>query len=314
MRKGLILFSAVWIITGILTLQSLDGTSNLAKTNGKEIHSKGESIAKLCISSIFPTVSRGADFDLRQHTVPADTDEVESVDENLKAQDTSDKPSLPVVDTQKTNSPTAAKIKIDYSKPVVIIYHTHATEGYHSTAANNFRSLEEKGTVREVGDVLTAELEAQGIQVIHNKTTHDYPSYNQSYSRSLQTIQKLISENPTTQIIIDLHRDAAAYTGNVGKTVKINGQTVAKYNLVVGNGNDNAEKLKIFGNQVNRKAEELYPGFGGRIIEKEYKYNQWVSDYQMLLEIGNNENTIDECKLTAKYFAKVLAGVIKEIN
>jgi stage II sporulation protein P len=58
----------------------------------------------------------------------------------------------------------------------------------------------------------------------------------------------------------------------------------------------------------------MYPGFGGKIIEKQYKFNQYVSDYHLLLEVGNNENTIDQAKLTGKYFAKVLAKAIKDIE
>jgi hypothetical protein len=58
----------------------------------------------------------------------------------------------------------------------------------------------------------------------------------------------------------------------------------------------------------------MYPGLAGRIIEKEYKFNQHVSDYHLLLEAGNNENTIDQAKRLGKCFANVLAEAIKEIQ
>jgi stage II sporulation protein P len=228
--------------------------------------------------------------------------------------DNSDEEQATVIDTQNPESPKPATAHIDYSKPVVIIYHTHATESYQPVTEGNFHSLNEYGTVREVGDVMTAELEAKGIQVIHDKTVHDSPSYNQSYSRSLETIQKLMGENKTTQIVVDLHRDAASYSGNVGKSVTIKKETVAKYSLVVGTGNPNVEALKLFANHINKKAEDLYPGFGGKIIEKQYKFNQYVSDYHILLEVGNNQNTIEEAKACGKYFADVLAESIKDIE
>ncbi|WP_051280502.1 stage II sporulation protein P [Anaerovorax odorimutans] len=314
MRKGLILFCAVFILTGFFTISSFNGNSDSKKAEASNTNSesKGESIAKYCISSVFPTVSRGADEERKRMTV-SNADSKDKTDENTE-EDTKESSDVSIVDTQKEESPKAAKANIDYSKPAVIIYHTHATESFQPASEGNFHSLSEANTVREVGDILTAELEAKGIQVLHDKTIHDSPSYNKSYSRSLETIQNLIANNPTAKVIIDLHRDAAAYTGNAGKTIKINGKEVAKYNLVVGNGNENANNLKVFANQVNAKAEELYPGFGGRIIEKEYKYNQWVSNYYLLLEVGNNQNNISEAKLTAKYFADVLAEVIKEIK
>ena len=105
-----------------------------------------------------------------------------------------------------------------------------------------------------------------------------------------------MGNNESTKIIIDLHRDAAAYTGNNPKVVKINNEDVAQYSLVVGTGNPNVEALRTFAGYINSKAEEMYPGLAGRIIEKEYKFNQHVSDYHLLLEAGNNENTIDQAK------------------
>jgi len=200
----------------------------------------------------------------------------------------------------------------DYSKPLVIIYHTHATESYQPVTEGNFHSLDPYGTVREVGAELAKSLEAHGIQVIHDKTIHDSPSYNQSYTRSLETIKRLMGSNNSNVYLIDLHRDAAAYIGNVAITTSVNNDTVAKFSLVVGTGNPNAAALRQFADQVIAAAEELYPGFGGRVIEKQYKFNQYMCDRHLLLEVGNNQNTIEEAKLTGKYFGNVMAKVIKD--
>lgn len=198
-------------------------------------------------------------------------------------------------------------------KPLVIIYHTHATEAYQPVSTGNFRTTEVEGSVRDVGNVMTEELEKTRNRSCASDTTlHDAESYNQSYSRSLATAQYLISQYPSAVFVIDLHRDAAAYTGGAAKTVNIEGKTVASYALVVGEGNPNVSALKSFANAVNDKAEGMYPGFGGRIISKSYKYNQYVSDYHLLLEVGNNENNIKETRLTGKYFAHVLASVIED--
>ena len=79
----------------------------------------------------------------------------------------------------------------------------------------------------------------------------------------------------------------------------------------MGNGNANAQALKSFAGKINSTAEGLYTGFGGRIIEKAYKFNQYVSDKHILLEIGNNENNIKEANACAKYFADVVAAMLK---
>jgi stage II sporulation protein P len=121
-------------------------------------------------------------------------------------------------------------------------------------------------------------------------------------------------QNPTAIFIIDLHRDAAAYMGNVGRTVLVNGETTATYSLVIGQGNVNADALRAYANRIHAKAEEMFPGFGGRNIEKPHRFNQYISDYHILLEVGNNENNIKEARNTAKYLAQVLAEVIKDIK
>jgi stage II sporulation protein P len=217
-------------------------------------------------------------------------------------------------DIQEQDSLEHETADIDESKPVVIIYHTHATESYEPVSEGNFHTLDVHGTVREVGDALTKELEAKGIQVIHDTTIHDSPSYSQSYTRSLETVQSLMGSNKAAKmIIIDLHRDAAGYSGNVAKTAAVKKDTVAQYSLVIGSGNPNVGALRQFAGQINTTAEKMYPGFGGKIIEKPYKFNQSVSDYHLLLEVGNNENTIEQAKLTGKYFGDVLAKAIKDM-
>ena len=270
---------------------------------------QSETLLQSMVGSMFPG-AEVLDDDLAEEdpgiifdTGPSETGETNS-----------DDPPQTVVDTQEPDSPDPAPANIDYSKPVVIIYHTHATESYQPVTEGNFHSLNEYGTVREVGEVLAQELEAKGIQVIHNKTIHDSPSYNQSYTRSLETIKNLMGSNQSAKIIVDLHRDAAGYSGNKAKTVTINKNTLAGYALVVGTGNPNVEALRTFANHINATAGEMYPGFEGKIIEKQYKFNQYVSDYYILLEVGNNENTIEQAKLTGKYFADVLAKAIKDIE
>lgn len=275
-------------------------------------------VGKICLSNALMVGSRGADRqnDPQGGQVDLGAEQPQNPEppplENVASPVVPEVPAPSVVDTQDVENPTPQTMNIDGSKPLVIIYHTHATESYQPASDGNFHVLQEESTVREVGNILTAELEKQGMQVVHDKTIHDNPSYNQSYSRSLSTVNSLISQYPNAAVVIDLHRDAAGYAGGSGKTAIVNGETVAKYNLVVGNGNPNAEKLKIFANAINKKADEMFPGYGGRIIEKDYKFNQYVSDYHILLEVGNNENNIRESKASAKYFADVLAAVVKE--
>lgn len=205
---------------------------------------------------------------------------------------------VPLLDTEESR------------KPTVLIVHTHATESYQPVTDGNFHSTAEEGTVRDVGNVLTEALEAKGIHVIHDKTLHDHPSYNASYGRSLATVKNYLQKNPSIRIVIDLHRDAASYTGNAGKVTTVNGEKVASYSLVVGKGNANLEQLLQFAGRIIEQSDKLYPGMAGRIIEKEYRFNEYVCDQYMLLEVGNNENTIEQVRRTGTYFADVIAAYL----
>ena len=224
--------------------------------------------------------------------------------ENI-AKETEEKKKTKDKDEKKEKSMKLSK------NPLVIIYHTHSSESYMPYKSSNYHREKEKGTVRDVGSVMKKTLEKKGIKVIHDKTLHDRPSYNESYNRSLETITALRKKYPSADYIIDLHRDAAPSSVSEGKYTVIDGKRVAKFSLVVGQQNENYVELYDYAKKVSEKAGGMYNGFGGPIIERNYRYNEYVSNRSLLLEIGNNRNTIEEARLCGRYFAEVLASIIK---
>lgn len=287
MNKRIIAVTAIFCFTFsvLFFLHTMKGDG---QTSGKI---DPQQLGKFCIAQIYPAVGG---------------DTASDADDGSEA-------SMEVTETVvKKTEKTEKKTEVDNSKPQVIIYHTHSSESYQPYTDSNFHRQEEAGTVREVGNVLTEELNELGISVVHDKTIHDSPSYNESYTRSMETITALLKKYPTAEVVIDLHRDAAAYTGNVGETMTIDGETVAKYKLVIGQANDNYAQLKAFADEINDAADKLYPGFSGTVIEKEYRYNEYIADKYLLLEVGNNQNDIKEVRKTGKYFAHVLAEVLEE--
>ena len=231
-----------------------------------------ETLGRMCIEQV---ISSSKDIELKE----------EAPEKNTETAGAEDK-------KEENQEPEKEEAAIT-SDPLVIIYHTHSTESYMPYNESNYHREEEEGTVREVGTVLEKELKSQGINVVHDKTIHDRPSYNESYSRSLSTVQTLMKNYPSAIYIVDLHRDAAAASASGGKTLEIEGNRTAAFSLVVGNGNENYVELYEFAKKVSDKAETMYRGFGGPIIEKEYRYNEYVSSRCLLLEVGNNKNTID---------------------
>ena len=191
----------------------------------------------------------------------------------------------------------------------IIIYHTHATESYLPEASSNAHTTQLASTVREAGETLKTQLEAHGFSVVHDMTLHDYPSYNKSYNRSLETVKKLCGAYGNKKLVIDFHRDAATSSGKA-KTATIDGKQVAAFCLVVGTENANYDKIRKLAEEITETANQMYPGFAKPIVEKPYKFNGYVSDAYILLEVGNNANTIDEVNAAMPYLANVFAEVV----
>lgn len=58
--------------------------------------------------------------------------------------------------------------------------------------------------------------------------------------------------------------------------------------------------------ELQRKSYEMYPGLFEPILILDGKYNQEISDFATLLEVGTDENTIDEAKNSMEFFSNVL--------
>lgn len=213
------------------------------------------------------------------------------------------------------------KMSIDKEKPYILLYHTHATESYLPARENNFHVSDKRYNVLGLGDIITTVLEASGHKVDHVQTYHDLPSYNKSYSRSLNTINKKKEENNNLKVLLDLHRDAvkedAANVGSVVRKSKINidGKSVATFSIVVGPDSANKEQVLSFSKYVKAVSDALYPGLcTGILIKPTGKYNQHMSDYSALIEIGYNINTIEESSEGAKLVGEILSLVIDSIT
>lgn len=217
-----------------------------------------------------------------------------------------------VVVTKDTNSAGKAGSKLrEFGEyPVVLIVHTHATETYLPSSGGNYHSKKKENSVRDVGEVLATSLKEEGISSVHDETLHDDPSYNSSYSRSAETISKLLEKYPTIECVIDLHRDAIASEA-AGATVSTAGKTCAKYMYVVSTAAPTYSKNIKFVSALNETAASEYNGFTGSVLERGYMYNQNLSEKYLLLEFGNNRNDIAEVRNTAKVYGKILAQTLK---
>ncbi|WP_432664574.1 stage II sporulation protein P [Wukongibacter baidiensis] len=251
--------------------------------------------------------------------------EVINEEENASNEDTNDQKKQGLtseIEIISTPVPSPMKIVHSMEDPLIFVYHTHGTESYKPETVGNYHSLNRKYTVVKVGEDVTGYLRNSGFKVVHDDTIHDYPSYQGSYTRSLQTLSKNLKSDPTLKVVFDIHRDAIDKVDELNTKdyeeirkrsyVEINGEKVARFAIVLGGGNDNIEELKEFAYYIKAVSDELYPGLARPIILKKFKYNQYKSDYYALLEVGNNTNTIEEARRTSKYIGEVINQALRK--
>ena len=213
------------------------------------------------------------------------------------------------------------KPEVDINMKNILIYHTHSCESYTQTenykykASGNFRTTDINYSVVRVGTELTKYMNHYGYKVVHDTTLYDYPSYNESYDRSLKGVAKLLEKNEDTDILFDIHRDAIG-DSKYAPTVKIGDEEAAQMMFVIGSNGGGSEhdnwnenlKLAI---KIQEKANELYPGLFKPIILRDSRYNQQLAKGASIIEVGATGNTMEQCLNSMKYLSKVLSEVLK---
>lgn len=205
-------------------------------------------------------------------------------------------------------------IKIDNKN--ILIFHTHSCESYTSSekyqyqSTGNYRTTDLNYTVTRVGTELENYLKQYNINVTHDTSYHDYPSYTGSYTRSLKTVENMLQTTPA-DIIIDLHRDAVGSRSDYAPTVKIGDDYAAQIMFVIGTNEGGLyhpnwnENLK-FAIKIQEKAEEMYPGLFKPIMLTPSRYNQHTGKYANIMEVGATGNTLEQCLTSMKYLSAVI--------
>lgn len=204
-------------------------------------------------------------------------------------------------------------------KTTVTIFHTHTCESYTPSEkypyeqTGNYRTTDLNYSVARVGDELEKFLKSYGVNVIHDKTYHDYPAYTGSYTRSKETVEKILQENKS-DIIIDLHRDAIGGKSNYDPSVKIGEDEVAKLMFVIGTDGGGLYHPQWRANlqfaiKVQEKANEMYPGLFKPIIVRNSRYNQHLGKSACIIEVGATGNTLDQCLTSMKYLSKIISEI-----
>ena len=213
----------------------------------------------------------------------------------------------------------------DKSKPTVLIYHTHTTEAYEMldegwfTNSWSTRSKDPTINMVRVGDAICEELEKQGIGVIHDVEIHDL-KYTGAYDHSRAAITKIIEENPTIQISIDVHRDAI-HNSDVKRTkpvAEINGKKAAQVMIIAGCEDGRVEHFEgweknlTFDLRFQQTAETMFPTLMRPVLFSGRKYNMDLLPCSALFEFGSDSNTLAEAEYSGRLIGQALAEFINE--
>ena len=206
-------------------------------------------------------------------------------------------------------------------EPQVLIVHTHTTESYMLNSRNYYTKSDATHTKDEtknmvaLGNVFKEKLTDAGIGVLHCKTVHDYPSYSGSYDASSKTVTKLLKQNPSIKVIIDIHRDSISDggTGKIKPTVSIGEKKAAQVMLVMGTNHNAYESNLTLAAKYHQTMEVLYPGLARPMTLYNKKYNQELHIGSMLLEVGTDANTLSEALYGAELAANALVSLLNTI-
>ncbi len=209
-------------------------------------------------------------------------------------------------------------ISKDDAGPQILIYHTHSQEGFVDSVPGDTGT-----TIVGVGAHLSEILQNKyGYQVLHHTGQYDVEIRDDAYANSLPAIEQVLSENPTIEVVIDLHRDSMPEETKL--VMDLDGRPTARFMFFNGLSrtkntgdiaylyNENQEDNLAFSFQMQLKAMEYYPGLTRKIYLKGYRYNMHLRPRTTLIELGAQNNTVEEamnaCEPMAHIIDMVLSG------
>ena len=198
--------------------------------------------------------------------------------------------------------------------PQILIVHTHGTEAYTAEpgreyeATDPYRTTDAEHSVIRVGEVLAEALRRQGLNVAHDTGLYDYPRYTGSYTRSEAAVGAWLERYPSIAVVIDLHRDAVGTDPAACRTLAAACGGAAQVMLVVGTGENGLahplwrENLKL-AISLQRAMDAGSPTLTRPIQLVRERYNQHLTTGSLILEVGNNGNTLTEAERAVELFA-----------
>lgn len=202
------------------------------------------------------------------------------------------------------------------SSPQVYIYNTHQTESYSMKTLEPYNITP---SVMMASYLMKEHFQKAGIETIVEETNiSDYMKeqgyqYAESYVASRTFVESILKKYPDLKLIIDLHRDAIPHDSS---TITIGEKNYAKVLFIVGMNNPNYQANFSLAQSISDLINQSYPKLSRGIMSKSGSnvnglYNQDLNGNMILLELGANENTIDEVQNTVEAIVPIISAYLK---
>ena len=217
-------------------------------------------------------------------------------------------------------------VQITDDGPQVLIMHTHATESFEPydtdlyDTRHTWRTTDNTQNIVAAGEVIAEAIRAHGIEVLHDETQHDYPSYNGSYERSAETIKSYLEQYPSIKVVLDVHRDAVQRDTTLVKPItQIDGKKAAQLMIIAGcddgtMGMPNWSKNFRFAAGMQDAIESQWPGLTRPVYFCYRKYNQDLTTGSLLIELGSHGNTLEEILYTAQLAGESIGSYLEGLK
>lgn len=224
-------------------------------------------------------------------------------------------------------SPAAVEAQAENGaeRPRVLLYHTHTWEAYEMTEdaqytpTERWRTKDEHCNMVRVGEELSKCLTELGFEVVHDRTAFEPPTLSDAYTRSLAMLEKRLEAGEQYDFILDVHRDAYSGPYNGANSVRKDGKSLAYVMMLVGKGTGtmnsgfaerpdwpkNLELAQRLTDSMNGQVN----GVSRDVKIKTGRFNQHVSTGALLIEVGNNRNTLEEALAVCPVIAQALFEV-----
>lgn len=198
--------------------------------------------------------------------------------------------------------------------PLIYIYNTHQTEKYIQ------ENLAYSPTVVHASKYLSEKFNSSGLEsIVENRSIANVLqqngwSYGSSYKVSRIYMEDTFKENNEIKYFFDIHRDAGSHNYT---TLCINEKCYAKILFLIGLENPGYIENQKYAEVLNKKINEKVKGLSKGILQKQGKkvngvYNQDFSSRTILIEVGGENNNIEEVYNTLDILSEVLIEYIKE--